>query len=76
MTLRIYNFDYECPHITFHLKIEETKGDVLYEFLGNIFGVEFGAKFELEWRLLLHILAQHLHQNYLDYLIYKKKNPG
>ena len=43
-----------------YLEVEESDGDVLDELLGHVLGVEFGAELELQWRLLLHVLAQNL----------------
>ena len=39
-----------------HLKVEQSQGDVLDQFLRNILWVEFGSELELEGRLFLHIL--------------------
>lgn len=44
----------------FHLKVEEPEGDVLDDFLGDIFGVELRAELELQGVLLLDVLAHHL----------------
>ena len=42
------------------LQVKEAHRNVLNQLLGHIFRVEFGAEFELQWTLLLHILIQHL----------------
>ena len=39
-----------------HLKVEQSQGDVLDQFLSNILWVEFSSELELEGRLFLHIL--------------------
>lgn len=42
------------------LQVEETHRNVLNQFLGHIFGVEFGPEFKLQRTLFLDILIQHL----------------
>ena len=42
-----------------YLKVEESKSDVLNDFLSHIFGVELGPELELKLGLFLHVLTQH-----------------
>ena len=42
------------------LEVEESHGDVLDELVRDVFRVELGPELELQRRLLLHVLAQHL----------------
>jgi hypothetical protein len=43
-----------------YLQVEETESYVLNQLLCDIFGIEFGTELELEWVLLLHVLAHDL----------------
>lgn len=43
-----------------HLEVKQAQRDILDEFLGHVFRVKFGTKFELERVLLLDILVDDL----------------
>ena len=42
------------------LKVEQSEGDVLDQLLRHVLRIELGAELELQRRLLLDVLAEHL----------------